>query len=139
MGASDTGGAHTHLRFFHADLQRVLMRKIRQGRDRRRLPSVEWERHKAHLSHIFLLTSLRKEQQTVCMCAESLQSCLTLGDPMHYSSPAPLSMGFSKQEYCSGFPCPPPWVLPDPVIRPVSPVIPALQVDPFSLSHLGSP
>ena len=33
---------------------------------------------------------------------------------------APLSMGFSRQEYQSGWPCPPPGVLPDPGIEPVS-------------------
>ena len=31
---------------------------------------------------------------------------------------APLSMGFSSQEYWSGLPCPPPWDLPDPGIIP---------------------
>ena len=30
---------------------------------------------------------------------------------------APLSMGFSRQEYCSGFPCPPPGDLPNPGIE----------------------
>ena len=33
---------------------------------------------------------------------------------------APLSMGFSRQEHCSGLPCPPPGDLPHPGIRPVS-------------------
>ena len=37
-----------------------------------------------------------------CLHAKSLQSCPTLCDPM-----APLSMGFSRQEYWSGSPCPP--------------------------------
>ena len=31
---------------------------------------------------------------------------------------APLSMGFSRQEYWSGLPCPPPGDLPDPGIEP---------------------
>ena len=31
---------------------------------------------------------------------------------------APLSMGFSRQEYCSGLPCPPPGDLPDPGNKP---------------------
>ena len=31
---------------------------------------------------------------------------------------APLSMGFSRQEYCSGYPCPPPGHLQDPGIKP---------------------
>ena len=34
---------------------------------------------------------------------------------------APLSTGFSKQEYWSGLPCPPPGDLPDPGIEPMSP------------------
>ena len=34
---------------------------------------------------------------------------------------APLSMGFSKQEYWSGLSCPPPGDLPDPGIKPASP------------------
>ena len=39
---------------------------------------------------------------------------------------APLSMGFSKQEHWHGFPCPPPGDLPDPRIKPVSLMSPAL-------------
>ena len=48
---------------------------------------------------------------------------------------APLSMGFSRQEYCSGLPCPPPGELPDPGIEPAAPVAPALQADSLPLSH----
>ena len=33
---------------------------------------------------------------------------------------APLSKGFSRQEYWSGLPCPPPEDLPNPVIKPTS-------------------
>ena len=33
---------------------------------------------------------------------------------------APLSMGFSRQEYWSGLSCPPPGDLPDPGIKPTS-------------------
>ena len=43
-----------------------------------------------------------------CMHAKSLQSCPTLCDPMDCSPPAPLSMGFSRQEYWSRLPCSPP-------------------------------
>ena len=39
---------------------------------------------------------------------------------------ASLSMGFSRQEYWSGLPCPPPGDLPDPGIEPVSLMSPAL-------------
>ena len=42
---------------------------------------------------------------------------------------APLSMGFSRQEYWSGWPFPSPEDLPDPGIRPASPVSLALQAD----------
>ena len=51
---------------------------------------------------------------------------------------APQSMGFSRQEYWSGWPCPP-GDLPDPGIEIESPVSPALQEDSLLLSHWGSP
>ena len=38
-------------------------------------------------------------------------------------------MGFSKQEYWAGLPCPPPRDLSDPGIEPASPVSPELQAD----------
>ena len=38
----------------------------------------------------------------------------------------PLSMDFSRQEYWSGLPCPPPGDLPDPGIEPTSLLSPAL-------------
>ena len=37
---------------------------------------------------------------------------------------APLSMGFSRQEYWNGLPCPPPGDLPNPGIKPTSPAMP---------------
>ena len=43
-----------------------------------------------------------------------------------------LSLGFSRQEYWSGLPCPLPEGLPHPGIKPRSP---ALQVDSIPLSH----
>ena len=46
-----------------------------------------------------------------------------------------LSMGFSRQEYWSGLPCPPPGYRPHPRIEPVSPAAPALQVDSLPLSY----
>ena len=49
---------------------------------------------------------------------------------------APLSMEFSRQEYWSGLPCPPPVHLPNPGTEPK---FPALQADPLLLSHQGSP
>ena len=60
------------------------------------------------------------------MGAGSIQSCPTLCDPVDCSPPAPSVHGFSRQEYWSGLPCPPPGDLPDPVIEPMSLTCPAL-------------
>ena len=54
-----------------------------------------------------------------CMCAKSLQSCPFV-TPWSVVRQAPLSVGFSKQEYWSGLLCPLPGDLPDPGIEPVS-------------------
>ena len=51
----------------------------------------------------------------------------------------PLSMAFSRQEYWSGLPFPPPGDLPDPGIQSASPVSPALAEGFFTTRHLGSP
>ena len=48
-----------------------------------------------------------------------VQSCLTLCDSVDFIPPqAPLSKGFSRQDYWGGLPCPPPGDLPNPEIRP---------------------
>ena len=53
---------------------------------------------------------------------------------------APLSMGFFRQEYQSGLPCPPPGNLPNPGIEPTSLTSPALASRFFTTrAHLGSP
>ena len=59
--------------------------------------------------------------------------CPTLATPWTMALQVPLSMGFSRQEYCSGLPFPSPGDLPNPGIEPASP---ALQADSL---HLGSP
>ena len=50
----------------------------------------------------------------VCVCVLVAESCPTLCDPRTVAHQAPLSMGFSRQEYWSGLPCPSPRDLPDP-------------------------
>ena len=52
---------------------------------------------------------------------------------------APLSMGFSRQEYWSGLPFPSPGDLPDPGIEFKSPVAPALQADSLPRASPGKP
>ena len=47
---------------------------------------------------------------------------------------APLSMGFSRQEYWNELPCPLPGDLPNPEIEPLSPVSPALAGEFFTTS-----
>ena len=54
------------------------------------------------------------------------QSCLTLCDPPTVVHQAPLPIDFSRQEYWSGLPCPPPEDLPHPGLEARSP---ALQMD----------
>ena len=56
--------------------------------------------------------------------------------PWTVSHPAPLSMGFSRQEYWSGLPFPSLGDLPNPGIEPRSPT---LQADALSSDHQGSP
>ena len=65
-----------------------------------------------------------------------LQSCPALCKGMDSSLPAPLPVGFSRQEYWSGLPCPPPRDLPDPRIKPVSLTSPALAGGFFTTSTM---
>ena len=59
--------------------------------------------------------------------------------PWTVAHQAPLSMGFPRQEYWSGLPCPSPGDLPDPRMEPLSPGAPAMQADSLPLSHQRSP
>ena len=58
-------------------------------------------------------------------CRHAVSHVQLYATPWTSAPQAPLSMGFSRQEYWSGLPCPPPWDLLDPGIEPESP---ALQV-----------
>ena len=59
--------------------------------------------------------------------------------PWTVACQAPLSMGFSRQEYWSGLPFPPPDDVPDSGIEPTSPVSPALAGGFFTTVTLGKP
>ena len=61
---------------------------------------------------------------SVFVCAKCF-SCVLFATLWTTAHQAPLSMVFSRQEYRSGLPCPPPEDLPDPGIEPIS----------FSLLH----
>ena len=55
----------------------------------------------------------------MCVCSVAL-SCPTLCNFIELTHPATLLIGFSRQEYWSGLPFPPPGDLPDPEIKPKS-------------------
>ena len=67
---------------------------------------------------------------------KSLSSVQLVATPWTAAYQAPLSMGFSRQEYWSRLPCPPPGDLPNPGIEPGSP---ALQVDALPAKLPGKP
>ena len=74
-----------------------------------------------------------------CVCAQSLsrdQLCATLWT---IALQAPLSTGFSRNEYWSGLLFPTPGDLPDPGIKPMSPVSPALAAGFFTTEPPGKP
>ena len=50
-----------------------------------------------------------------------------------------LSVGFSRQEYWSGLPCPAPGYIPDPGVEPASLMLPALQADSLPSEPPGKP
>ena len=54
--------------------------------------------------------------------------------PWTVACQAPLSLGFSRQEYWSGLPCPPPGDLPNPEIKPSFLMSPALAGGFFTTS-----
>ena len=68
----------------------------------------------------------------VLSCFSRVQLCVTLWTV----TARWVSMGFSKQEYWSGLPCPPPKDLPDQGIEPTAP---ALQVDSLPTKPPGKP
>ena len=69
---------------------------------------------------------------SACACeAASVSHCR---NHMDCSPPGPVSMGFSRPEYWSGLPCPPPGDLPNPEVDPMSRVSPALAGEFFTTS-----
>ena len=60
-----------------------------------------------------------------CAVLSCCSHVLLFATPWTLACQAPLSVGFSRQEYWSGLPFPPPGDLPDPGIKPVSLLFPA--------------
>ena len=72
----------------------------------------------------------------VCVCVCEVTSVVSDSFVISWTVTfqAPLSIGFSRQEYWSGLPCSPLGDLPDLRIKPVSPAAPELQGDSLPLS-----
>ena len=68
------------------------------------------------------------------LCAKSLGGVQLFTTPWAVTHQAPLSMEFPRQEYWSGFSCPPPGDLPDPGIKPESLMSPALAGGFFTIN-----
>ena len=86
--------------------------------------------------HHYLLDNAQIHVHWVSVCAKSLLSCPAHSDPCTVACQAPLSMGFSKQEYWSRLPCPPPGHLPNPGIELRCPT---LQADSLTSESIGKP
>ena len=116
----------------HAGQQRRHRRKEQTGS--------RWGRERTRWLEKVVLKHIHYQHVKWLLLLLLLLTCLVLsGSVRPYGlqpHQAPLCMGFSRQEYWSGFPCPPPWSLPDPGINPRSP---ALQADSLLLSRQGSP
>ena len=86
-------------------------------------------------------TTIRNKLACVQCCATLSLSVVSVSLRPHGLSPTRLlcPWGFSRQEYGSGLPFPPPGHLPNPGIKPMSPVAPALQADSLLLSYRGTP
>ena len=79
------------------------------------------------------------QKPVVYVRAASLQSCATLCDPMNYNSPGSPVHGALQAGLLEWVAMPHSSNLPDPGIKCVPLVAPALQADSLPLSHQGSP
>ena len=75
----------------------------------------------------------------VCLCAQMISCVQLFATLWTVALQVPLSMGFSRQEYCSGFPFPSPGDLPDPGIEPTTPAYPTLADGFFTTVPPGKP
>ena len=74
---------------------------------------------------IFSSESFQSNRRHVCVCAPSLSRVRLFSTPWTVACQAPLSKGFSRQEYWGELPFPSPGDLPDPGIKTRSPTMQA--------------
>ena len=95
--------------------------------------------HKFKLSPVGMVVcfspTLLSVRQPMCVC-QSLIHVQLFATPWTVAHQAPLSMGFSRQEYWSGLPFPSPGDLPNPGIKPRSPTF---QADSLPSEPPGKP
>ena len=115
------------------------------------IPSTPWCLHSSHaspcavpeISHAPTTTTTGPLHTlfpvSACVCAQLLNCIQLFVTLWTVACQAPLSMEFSRQEYWSRLPFPPPRDLPDPKIEPTSPLSPVLRADALLLNHQGSP
>ena len=84
-------------------------------------------------------TSTTTVTNKVGYCAQSPSHVWLFATPWTEDHHAPQSMGFSRQEYWSGLPCPPPGDLPNPGIKPRLLHFLPWQVDSLPLAPPGKP
>ena len=113
----------------------------------------EWERGMGENGYMFtcdwilLLFTWNYHNIVNWLCVLACLSCSVcvqlFATPWPVAHQTPLSMGFSRQEYSSGLPCPPPGDLPDPGIEPLSLMSPSLSgsfftIPPYKIKSLKS-
>ena len=81
-----------------------------------------------------LSSKIRVLLQMCCAVLSSFSHVQLFATPRTVAHQASLSMGFSRQEYWNGLPCPPPGDLPNPGIKPVTLKSPALAGSFFTTS-----
>ena len=99
----------------HKDLMRWLLYLLSEPRKLR--PTEDWGSDPGPLSPEPVLPTT--VCVCVCVCVKSLSRVQLFPTPWAVAHQTPLPMGFSRQEYWSGLPFPPPGDLPDPGIEPV--------------------
>ena len=98
-----------------------------------RQSGLERDEVKSPASWLFSLRSLFQLLDPLAS-ADSIAVCVVVAQPVAHQ--APLSMGFSRQEYRSGLSCPPPGDLPNPEMEPRSLT---LQADSLPSEPPGKP
>ena len=98
-------------------------------------PPQNFKVEKKHMLHGLYLSSVVKVYTLACVlnCFIHVQLFVTLWTVV---GQAPPSMGFSRRDYRSGLPCPPPRNIPNPGIKLQSLISPALAGGFFTISTI---